>query len=430
MNILVLGGGGREHAISWALAKSPRCTELYVAPGNGGTANIARNVKDLNAEDAQAVLAFAQAHNIELVVIGPEAPLVAGVADVLREAGIPVFGPDAQGAQLEASKTYSKRFMDANGIPTARYQSFTDAVSARAYCEELGAPLVVKADGLAAGKGVVVAETLDMALDAVEACFDGSFGDAGQTVVVEEMLTGPECSLLAFVSNGKAFCMAPAQDHKRAYDGDLGPNTGGMGVYSPVPIVTEEEMATMISIMEQSAAATAKDPFENDYRGCLYGGFMLTPEGPKVLEFNARFGDPETQVVLPRLEGDLVNIMLAVAEGRPEDIVLSWSDKWAVSVVLASEGYPGPYEKGKVILGLEEAQDLDGVIVFHAGTALNPDGELITAGGRVLNVVALGDTFEEARNRAYEACELIKFEGVQYRSDIGRRALQGRSAWE
>ena len=430
MNIPVLGGGGREHAISWALAKSPRCTELYVAPGNGGTANIARNVKDLNAEDAQAVLAFAQAHNIELVVIGPEAPLVAGVADVLREAGIPVFGPDAQGAQLEGSKTYSKRFMDANGIPTARYQSFTDAASARAYCEELGAPLVVKADGLAAGKGVVVAETLDMALDAVEACFDGSFGDAGQTVVVEEMLTGPECSLLAFVSNGKAFCMAPAQDHKRAYDGDLGPNTGGMGVYSPVPIVTEEEMATMISIMELSAAATAKDPFENDYRGCLYGGFMLTPEGPKVLEFNARFGDPETQVVLPRLEGDLVNIMLAVAEGRPEDIVLSWSDKWAVSVVLASEGYPGSYEKGKVILGLEEAQDLDGVIVFHAGTALNPDGELITAGGRVLNVVALGDTFEEARNRAYEACELIKFEGVQYRSDIGRRALQGRSAWE
>ena len=430
MNILVLGGGGREHAISWALAKSPRCTELYVAPGNGGTANIARNVKDLNAEDAQAILAFAQAHNIELVVIGPEAPLVAGVADVLREAGIPVFGPDAQGAQLEGSKTYSKRFMDANGIPTARYQSFTDAASARAYCEELGAPLVVKADGLAAGKGVVVAETLDMALDAVEACFDGSFGDAGQTVVVEEMLTGPECSLLAFVSNGKAFCMAPAQDHKRAYDGDLGPNTGGMGVYSPVPIVTEEEMATMISIMEQSAAATAKDPFESDYRGCLYGGFMLTPEGPKVLEFNARFGDPETQVVLPRLEGDLVNIMLAVAEGRPEDIVLSWSDKWAVSVVLASEGYPGSYEKGKVILGLEEAQDLDGVIVFHAGTALNPDGELITAGGRVLNVVALGDTFEEARNRAYEACELIKFEGVQYRSDIGRRALQGRSAWE
>ena len=430
MNILVLGGGGREHAISWALAKSPRCSELYVAPGNGGTASIAHNVKDLDAQDAQAVLAFAQEHAIDLVVIGPEAPLVAGVADVLRAAGIPVFGPDAQGAQLEGSKTYSKRFMDANGIPTARYQSFTDAAAARAYCEELGAPLVVKADGLAAGKGVVVADTLDMALEAVDDCFDGTFGDAGQTVVVEEMLTGPECSLLAFVSNGKAFCMAPAQDHKRAYDGDLGPNTGGMGVYSPVPIVTEEEMATMVEIMETSAAATAKAPFENDYRGCLYGGFMLTPEGPKVLEFNARFGDPETQVVLPRLEGDLVDIMLAVAEGRPEDIELSWSDKWAVSVVLASEGYPGSYEKGKVILGVEDAEAMDEVMVFHAGTALNPDGELITAGGRVLNVVALGDTFEEARNRAYEACELIKFEGVQYRSDIGKRALQGRSAWE
>lgn len=430
MNILVLGGGGREHAISWALAKSPRCTELYVAPGNGGTTSIAHNVKDLDAQDAQAVLAFAQDHAIELVVIGPEAPLVAGVADVLRAAGIAVFGPDAQGAQLEGSKTYSKRFMDANGIPTARYQSFTDAAAARAYCEELGAPLVVKADGLAAGKGVVVAETLDAALEAVDACFDGSFGEAGQTVVVEEMLTGPECSLLAFVSNGKAFCMAPAQDHKRAYDGDLGPNTGGMGVYSPVPIVTEEEMATMVSIMETSAAATAKEPFENDYRGCLYGGFMLTPQGPKVLEFNARFGDPETQVVLPRLEGDLVDIMLAVAEGRPEDIELSWSDKWAVSVVLASAGYPGSYEKGKVILGVEDAEAMDEVIVFHAGTAKNPDGELITAGGRVLNVVALGDTFEEARDRAYEACELIKFEGIQYRSDIGKRALQGRSAWE
>ena len=374
MNILVLGGGGREHAISWALAKSNRCTELYVAPGNGGTASFAHNVKDLNAEDAKAVLAFARSHEIGLVVIGPEAPLVAGVADSLRAAGIPVFGPDAQGAQLEGSKTYSKEFMDANNIPTARYQSFTDAASARSYCEELGAPLVVKADGLAAGKGVVVAETLEAALDAVDACFSGNFGEAGSRVVVEECLTGPECSLLAFVSNGKAFCMAPAQDHKRAYDGDLGPNTGGMGVYSPVPIVTEEEMATMVEVMETSAAATAKAPFENDYRGCLYGGFMLTPEGPKVLEFNARFGDPETQVVLPRLQGDLVNIMLAVAEGRPEDIVLKWSDKWAVSVVLASDGYPGSYEKGKVILGVEDAEALEDVIVFHAGTALNPDG--------------------------------------------------------
>ncbi len=430
MNILVLGGGGREHAIAWALSQSPRCDQLYVAPGNGGTASIAQNVKNLAVEEGDAVLSFAKDHEIGLVVVGPEAPLVAGVADVVRAAGIPIFGPDAQGAQLEGSKTYSKEFMDANGIPTARYASFTDEVQARAYCEELGAPLVVKADGLAAGKGVVVAETLEVALDAVKECFQGAFGEAGNRVVIEEMLKGPECSLLAFVSKGKAFCMAPAQDHKRAYDGDLGPNTGGMGVYSPVPIVTDEEMAAMVSVMETAAAATAKDPFEQDYRGCLYGGFMLTQEGPKVLEFNARFGDPETQVVLPRLQGDLVDIMLAVAEGRPEDIELSWSNKWAVSVVLASGGYPGSYEKGKVILGVREAEQLDDVIVFHAGTALNNDGELITAGGRVLNVVALGDTFEEARNRAYEACNLIKFENMQFRSDIGKRALLGRSAWD
>ena len=430
MNILVLGSGGREHAIAWALAKSPLCEGLFVAPGNGGTAEIATNIKTLNIEDGEAVATFAQQNNVGLVVIGPEAPLVKGVADVLRAVNIPVFGPDSEGAQLEGSKTYCKEFLINNNLPTARYQSFTDKEAALAYCNELGAPLVVKADGLAAGKGVVVADTLEAALDAVEACFAGDFGLAGSTVVVEEKLTGPECSLLAFVSGGKAFCMAPAQDHKRAYDGDLGPNTGGMGVYSPVPIVTEEEMAEMYRIMEVSAAATAKAPFENNYRGCLYGGFMLTPEGPKVLEFNARFGDPETQVVLPRLESDLVEIMLAVAEGRPEDIDLTWSDQWAVSVVLASEGYPGSYEKGKVILGVKDAESMNKVIVFHAGTALNSDGELITNGGRVLNVVGLGSTFEKARARAYEACEAINFEGKQLRSDIGKRALLGRDAWE
>ncbi len=430
MNILVLGSGGREHAIAWALAKSPLCEGLFVAPGNGGTAEIATNIKILNIEDGEAVATFAQQNNVGLVVIGPEAPLVKGVADVLRAVNIPVFGPDSEGAQLEGSKTYCKEFLINNNLPTARYQSFTDKEAALAYCNELGSPLVVKADGLAAGKGVVVADTLEAALDAVEACFAGDFGLAGSTVVVEEKLTGPECSLLAFVSGGKAFCMAPAQDHKRAYDGDLGPNTGGMGVYSPVPIVTEEEMAEMYRIMEVSAAATAKAPFENDYRGCLYGGFMLTPEGPKVLEFNARFGDPETQVVLPRLESDLVEIMLAVAEGRPEDVNLAWSDQWAVSVVLASEGYPGSYEKGKVILGVKDAESMNKVIVFHAGTALNSDGELITNGGRVLNVVGLGSTFEKARARAYEACEAINFEGKQLRSDIGKRALLGRDAWE
>lgn len=429
MNILVLGGGGREHAITWALAKSPRTDKLYVAPGNGGTATIAKNVSDLNVEDGRAVLAFVEEHAIDFVVIGPEAPLVKGVADVLREAGVPTFGPDAQGAQLEGSKTFSKRFMDANNIPTARYGSFTELEPALAYVRELGAPIVVKADGLAAGKGVIVADDLEDAEDAVRSCFDGAFGEAGSTVLVEEFLTGPECSLLAFVSNGKAHCMATAQDHKRAFDGDRGPNTGGMGVYSPVPIVESEELATMRRIMEESAAATARE-FECDYRGVLYGGFMLTPQGPKMLEFNARFGDPETQVVLPRLESDLVDILLAAAEGRPDDIDLRWSEQWAVCVVLASEGYPGSYEKGKVILGVEDAEDLEGVTVFHAGTARNVDDELVTSGGRVLNVVALGDTFDEAREQAYCACDLIEFEGKQYRTDIGKRAAAGRNAWE
>lgn len=429
MNILVLGGGGREHAIVWALSKSPRCDRLYAAPGNGGTEALADNVPDIDIEDGSAVLDFARNHTIGLVVIGPEAPLVGGVADVLRSAGISTFGPDGQGARLEGSKTFSKRFMDANGIPTARYGSFSDVDAALGYVEELGAPLVVKADGLAAGKGVVVAEDVETAKAAVRSCFDGAFGEAGSTVLVEECLTGPECSLLAFVTGGRAFCMTTAQDHKRAFEGDRGPNTGGMGVYSPVPIVTPDELAAMHRIMEESAAATARPPFDEDYRGVLYGGFMLTGEGPKVLEFNARFGDPETQVVLPRLETDLVDVMLAVAEGRPEDIDLRWSEQWAVCVVLASEGYPGAYEKGRVILGVEEAEALEGVTVFHAGTARNADGELVTAGGRVLNVVALGDSFDEARALAYEACDLINFEGKQYRTDIGRKAALGRGAW-
>ncbi|MEC4175199.1 phosphoribosylamine--glycine ligase [Adlercreutzia sp. R7] len=429
MNILVLGSGGREHAIAWALRKSPKTDVLYVAPGNGGTAEIAENV-DVDIADSEALLSFVAERMIGLVVIGPEAPLVDGVADVLRAAGVPVFGPNADGAQLEGSKAYSKEFMEANSIPTAAYGRFSDEESALAYVREQGAPIVIKADGLAAGKGVVVAETLEDAEAAVHACFDGAFGDAGSTVVIEECMTGPECSLLCFVTNGKSFPMAPAQDHKRAYDGDLGPNTGGMGVYSPVPIVTDDEMASMVSIMEDAAAATARAPFTADYRGTLYGGFMLTPEGPKIVEFNVRFGDPETQVVLPRLENDLVDVMLAVAEGRADDIDLKWSDDWAVSVVLASDGYPGSYEKGKVILGIEEAEELPGVTVFHAGTKRNFDGELITNGGRVLNVVALGDTFEEARERAYEACDLINFEGKQFRHDIGKKALQGRAAWE
>ncbi len=422
MNVLVLGSGGREHALAWAIAKSPRLDSLFVAPGNGGTATIAKNVP-LDMNDADAVIGFARSENIDLVVVGPEAPLVAGVADAIRAAGIAVFGPGAQGARLEGSKSFSKEFMLAHGLPTARYKKCTSQDEAMDYLHEVGAPIVVKADGLAAGKGVVVAEDMEEAEEAVRDCFAGDFGEAGSVVVIEEMLEGPECSMLAFLSEGKALAMPCAQDHKRAFDGDLGPNTGGMGVYSPVPCVTPELEAAMQEIMQNAAAATAKE-FDDAYTGVLYGGFMLTAEGPKLLEFNARFGDPETQVIMPRLESDALEAFYMVATGRLDALDLRWTDQVAVCVVLASDGYPGSYEKGKVILGIEEAEELDGVTVFHAGTAFNQDDELVTNGGRVLNVVALADTFEDARELAYEACDKINFEGKQYRHDIALRALE------
>lgn len=422
MNVLVLGSGGREHALAWAIAKSPRLDSLFVAPGNGGTATIAKNVP-LDMNDADAVIGFARSENIDLVVVGPEAPLVAGVADAIRAAGIAVFGPGAQGARLEGSKSFSKEFMLAHGLPTARYKKCTSQDEAIDYLHEVGAPIVVKADGLAAGKGVVVAEDMEEAEEAVRDCFAGDFGEAGSVVVIEEMLEGPECSMLAFLSEGKALAMPCAQDHKRAFDGDLGPNTGGMGVYSPVPCVTPELEAAMQEIMQNAAAATAKE-FDDAYTGVLYGGFMLTAEGPKLLEFNARFGDPETQVIMPRLESDALEVFYMVATGKLDALDLRWTDQVAVCVVLASDGYPGSYEKGKVILGIEEAEELDGVTVFHAGTAFNQDDELVTNGGRVLNVVALADTFEDARELAYEACDKINFEGKQYRHDIALRALE------
>lgn len=423
MNVLVLGSGGREHALTWAISKSPRCGELFVAPGNGGTAAIAQNVP-VDIMDSEAIIGFSRDHGIDLVVVGPEAPLVEGVTDALRAAGLLVFGPSAQGARLEGSKSFSKEFMMTHGLPTARYKKCTSQDEAMEYLHEVGAPIVVKADGLAAGKGVVVAETMEDAEEAVRDCFAGDFGEAGSTVVIEEMLEGPECSMLAFLAGGKALCMPCAQDHKRAYDGDRGPNTGGMGVYSPVPCVTPELEQQMRSIMNAAAAATAED-FDEPYRGVLYGGFMLTAEGPKLLEFNARFGDPETQVLMPRLASDALDVFEAVARGNLDEVELAWRPECVVSVVLASEGYPGKYEKGKVILGIEEAEELDDVIVFHAGTSFNADDELVTNGGRVLNVVALADTFEEARERAYEACDKINFEGKQYRRDIALRAIEG-----
>lgn len=426
IDILLLGSGGREHAIAKKLAASPRCGKLYIAPGNGGTSQEGENIS-LDENDPAAVAAFAKDHGCGMVVIGPEAPLVVGVADAVREAGIPCFGPGAEGAQMEGSKLFSKQLMERAGVPTAAYGSFTDEQSALDYVNAQGAPLVVKADGLAAGKGVIVAAELEQALDAVHECFSGAFGDAGNTVVVEEMLTGPECSLLAFTDGITVRPMATSQDHKRALEGDLGPNTGGMGVYSPVPIVTPEEHETMVAIMHQTVEQLHREGI--DYRGCLYGGFMLTPAGPKVLEFNARFGDPETQVILPRLQNDLVDVMLACAEQRLDEVELSWCDDWAVSVVLTSAGYPGSYEKGKVITGIEDAEALDGVTVYHAGTR-ERDGQILTNGGRVIDVTALGATFEDARNLAYAACEKIDFEGKTLRHDIGLRALKGRSAWD
>ena len=427
MNILLLGSGGREHALAVALAASPRCDELYIAPGNGGTAAVGENVL-LDAEDPAAVADFARETGCGLVVIGPEAPLVVGVADAVRAVGIPCFGPGAEGAQVEGSKKFSKELMERAGVPTAAYASFTDEAAALAYVRDQGAPLVVKADGLAAGKGVVVATELSQAEDAVRACFDGAFGKAGATVVIEEMMTGPECSLLAFTDGETVRPMCTSQDHKRALEGDRGPNTGGMGAYAPVSIVTDEEHAAMVDALEKTVAQLHAEGI--DYRGCLYGGFMLTPAGPKVLEFNARFGDPETQVVIPRLENDLVEVMLAVAEGRLSEVELRWSDRWVVTVVLTSAGYPGSYEKGKVITGVEDAEAMDDVTVYHAGTALTDAGDLVTSGGRVLDVTALGDTFEAARDRAYAACEKIQFEGKTLRHDIGLRALRSRAAWD
>ena len=422
MNVLVLGSGGREHALAWSIAKSPQVGDLFIAPGNGGTVQCGRNVP-LDPCDAEAVIGFSKDQGIGLVVIGPEAPLVAGVADAVRAVGIPVFGPNADAARLEGSKSFSKEFMIRHGLPTARYRACDCEADALAFVRETGAPIVVKADGLAAGKGVVVADDLEEAEEAVHDCFAGAFGTAGSSVVIEECLAGPECSMLAFITDGEAVCMPCAQDHKRAFDGDRGPNTGGMGAYSSVPAVDDALETRMADIMRTAAAAT-KEEFGAGYRGVLYGGFMLTEEGPKLLEFNARFGDPETQAVLARFDGDVLDAFLAVAEGRAGDVRPCWSDKVSVCVVLASGGYPGSYEKGKVILGIEEAEEMDGVLVFQAGTSYNADDELITSGGRVLNVVALADSFEEARELAYEACDKINFEGKQMRFDIAKRAIE------
>ncbi len=427
VSILLLGAGGREHALLVKLAQSPRAGKIYVAPGNGGMYDLAEKA-ELDPESPEAVAAFAKEHGVGLVVIGPEAPLVKGVGDAVRAAGIPVFGPNAEAAQMEGSKEFAKHVMEKACVPTAAWKSFTDESACAAYVKELAGPCVVKADGLAAGKGVIVANTTAEALEGVHECFSGHFGDAGKTVVVEEMLKGPECSLLALTDGTTLVPLATSQDHKRALDGDRGLNTGGMGVYSPVPILLPGELDRMVEIEQKVVDELRREGIT--YSGCLYGGFMLTKDGPKVLEFNARFGDPETQVVLPRMKGDLVEAFLACDAGTLSPDMVSWDDDWAVSVVLTSAGYPGSYEKGKKIVGVEDANAMPGVTVYHAGTALDAEGNLVTAGGRVLDVTAVADTFEDARNLAYEACDKIWFEGKTYRHDIGIKAIKGRAALE
>ncbi len=420
MRILVIGGGGREHAIVSALSRSAHKPELFCMPGNGGTAELAVNVA-AEIDDPATIVAWVESNPVDLVVVGPEVPLVVGLANLLDVIGVPCFGPGAAGAEIEGSKIFAKDLMGRHDIPTAKAEAFEGKDEALAYIQEHGAPIVVKADGLAAGKGVTVAMDVDAANAAVQACFEGEFGEAGEIVVIEDYLEGPECSLLAFTDGVTVLPMVPAQDHKRAYDNDEGPNTGGMGVYTPVPAVDAEMLAQMVAILERTVAGMRDEGI--DYRGVLYGGFILTAEGPKVLEYNARFGDPETQVVLPLLKTDLVDIMFATAEKRLSEVTLEWSDEAAVSVVLAAGGYPGSYTKELPIGGVAEANKVPGVTVFHAGSMIK-DGALVTNGGRVLNVTALAPTMAEARKRAYEAVDLIDFLGMEYRTDIGLKALQ------
>ena len=418
MNILVIGSGGREHALYWKLSESPQTEQIYAIPGNPGMGASAAIALD----DHAAILRFAKEHEIGLVVVGPEVPLMNGLVDELEAAGIRAFGPRANAAEIEGSKSFAKDLMKKYGIPTARYEVFTAAEPARAYIRQEGAPIVVKADGLAAGKGVIVAMTEQEALDAVDAIMeDHSFGDAGARVVIEEFMEGEEASLLAFTDGTTIRPMISAQDHKRAYDGDRGPNTGGMGTYAPAPVMTPEMTERAVEeILKPTIAAMAKEG--RVYRGCLYLGLMVTADGPKVVEFNARFGDPETQVVLPLLDSDLVAIMCACADGTLADVPIRWKDGAAVCVVLASGGYPGHYEKGQEIHGLADAEAM-GALVFHAGTAMK-DGKLVTNGGRVLGVVGRGADISSAVDAAYAAAAKISFKDAYYRKDIAHRALE------
>jgi len=427
VKVLVVGSGGREHALAWKLLQSPKVQQVTCVPGNGGTALMQRcqNLA-MNAEDFEGIARFVLVNNISLVVVGPEAPLAAGITDYLQKQNITVFGPTRLGAQIEASKAWAKDLMQAAGIPTARSAVFTEAEAAIAYVRDQGAPIVVKADGLAAGKGVTVAETTEAAEAAIAAALGGAFGVAGDCIVIEECLTGQEISVLALTDGITIRPLLPAQDHKRIGDGDTGPNTGGMGAYAPAPIATPALMERIQSeILEPAIAALQQQQI--DYRGVLYAGLMITPAGdPKVIEFNCRFGDPETQVVLPLLDTSLEDLLLACAQKRLADQpAIAWKDGAAVCVVLAADGYPDHYQKGLPITGLGDAE-AQGVAVFHAGTQSRTK-VLVTDGGRVLGVTATGDTFDGAIAQAYEAINRIHFDGMYYRRDIGDR-VRTRSA--
>jgi len=421
VRVLLVGGGGREHALAWKLAQSPRLGRLVAAPGNPGVARHAECVA-VRDDEIDDLVALATRESADLVVVGPELPLSLGLADRLRAAGLAVFGPSQAAARLESSKAFSKDLMARYGIPTARFKIFQDAAAARRFCREWGAPLVVKADGLAAGKGAIVCLTLDDADRAIRLCLEeGAFGSAGRTVVVEEFMEGEEASFFVVTDGTSALPFQAAQDHKTIFDGDRGPNTGGMGAYSPAPVMdATTDRRVMDEIVTPTIAAMAKEGAP--YAGVLYVGLMITKDGPRVVEFNCRFGDPECQAILPRLDEDILPVFDAVARGRGLPASLRWRPESSVCVVLASRGYPAAPKVGDPISGLDDAGALPGVNVFHAGTARR-DGGLVTAGGRVLGVQALGPDIRSAVARAYEAVDRIRFDGMQWRSDIGQRAL-------
>ncbi len=422
MRILIVGSGGREHALAWKIFQSKLCDKIFCAPGNGGIEQIAECLP-IPADDVSGLLDFARKEKIDLTVVGPERALELGIVDEFTKAGLKIFGPDKSAARLEASKVFSKELMAKYKVPTAAFKVFDSPDAAKKYIEAHGAPCVVKADGLAAGKGVVVAKTVDEARAAVTAMMeDKVFGEAGKRIIVEECLEGQEASILVITDSRQVLALASAQDHKRIFDNDQGANTGGMGAYSPAPVVTESILKTVMEkIIYPTLDGLAKEGI--DYRGVLYAGIMLTKNGPQTLEFNVRFGDPETQAILPRLKSDLVEIMLATAVGKLSKIKkLDWEERASVCVVCAAGGYPGNYEKNKEIFGLEEAQRMKDVVVFHAGTK-KAAGKILTGGGRVLGVTGLGNSIKEAINKAYAAVDKIKFEGMQYRRDIGKKAL-------